>query len=569
MDTVNDVDEIWLSLGTFGLYQRFQFLLCMVDIIPWAFVTMGFVFVAYKPPFSCNVDHISFGITNGSTNDGGDLVYGLCSVAIHNSSTNQTHMPITNCQHGINYSVPEDRTIVTEFDLVCDRGSMKDLTQTLLMLGLGVGALLFTPMSDKFGRKPLNVSVHIVSFILSIGISFSPNYIVYAILRFLIGTTLSGFGLTASILSLELFPRQNRGRFYSCGLFFWTTGCLLVVPISYLCKNISWRYLQLALTLVSTYSLIKYWLIDESLRWLIANGKICQAKQIIERAARLNKTTPQKALAILDKITAENTLSVTANGTTICQISTTQVPEKNEVGNGTIVHEEKTAPMRTSISISDAAKNKHVIKVTLISWFMWMTNSLTYYGVFLMSTQLDGNRFLNYTLSSIIEYPAFFLQINLINRIGRQKTSILFHSIAGVSLITAAILLATSDTTETIFASTALSLVGKFGITGSFSTIYLYTPELYPTNLRNAGIGVSSTAGRVGGMIAPFAGFLYEKVIWAPGTVFGLMCLTVSFLTLFLPETHGRELPQTLVELNTWYERKPPKQKKKISNVEI
>lgn len=45
-----------------------------------------------------------------------------------------------------------------------------------------------------------------------------------------------------------------------------------------------------------------------------------------------------------------------------------------------------------------------------------MTNSLTYYGVFLMSTQLDGNRFLNYTLSSIIEYPAFFLQINLINR---------------------------------------------------------------------------------------------------------------------------------------------------------
>lgn len=85
----------------------------------------------------------------------------------------------------------------------------------------------------------------------------------------------------------------------------------------------------------------------------------------------MNKTTPQKALAILDKITAENTLSVTANGTTICQISTTQVPEKNEVGNGTIVHEEKTAPMRTSISISDAAKNKHVIKVTLISWFMW------------------------------------------------------------------------------------------------------------------------------------------------------------------------------------------------------
>lgn len=68
---------------------------------------------------------------------------------------------------------------------------MRDLTQTLLMLGLGIGALLFTPMADKFGRKPLNVFVHIACLLLGIGISFAPNYTVYAIMRFLIGTTLS------------------------------------------------------------------------------------------------------------------------------------------------------------------------------------------------------------------------------------------------------------------------------------------------------------------------------------------------------------------------------------------
>lgn len=45
MGTVNEVDEILLSIGTFGLYQRFQFLLIVVDIIPWAFNTMGFVFI--------------------------------------------------------------------------------------------------------------------------------------------------------------------------------------------------------------------------------------------------------------------------------------------------------------------------------------------------------------------------------------------------------------------------------------------------------------------------------------------------------------------------------------------
>jgi hypothetical protein len=32
--------------------------------------------------------------------------------------------------------------------------------------------------------------------------------------------------------------------------------------------------------------------------------------------------------------------------------------------------------------------------------------------------------------------------------------------------------------------STFLVLVGKFGITGAFSSVFLYTSELYPTNLR-------------------------------------------------------------------------------------
>ena len=35
-----------------------------------------------------------------------------------------------------------------------------------------------------------------------------------------------------------------------------------------------------------------------------------------------------------------------------------------------------------------------------------------------------------------------------------------------------------------VISSTVLTLIGKMAITGSFSTIFLYTPELYPTNMR-------------------------------------------------------------------------------------
>ena len=50
----------------------------------------------------------------------------------------------------------------------------------------------------------------------------------------------------------------------------------------------------------------------------------------------------------------------------------------------------------------------------------------------------------------------------------------------------------------------ALSLVGKLGPTGAFTTVYVFSMELFPTVLRNAGLGASSCVARFGGMAAPY-----------------------------------------------------------------
>ena len=52
--------------------------------------------------------------------------------------------------------------------------------------------------------------------------------------------------------------------------------------------------------------------------------------------------------------------------------------------------------------------------------------------------------------------------------------------------------------------STTLALLGKFGATGAFAMIYVYTAELYPNALRAVGVGVASATGRVGSILAPF-----------------------------------------------------------------
>ena len=49
----------------------------------------------------------------------------------------------------------------------------------------------------------------------------------------------------------------------------------------------------------------------------------------------------------------------------------------------------------------------------------------------------------------------------------------------------------------------ASALIGKFAVAGSFGLIYLYTAELFPTQVRNLGVGVTSIGARLGGMLSP------------------------------------------------------------------
>ena len=43
-------------------------------------------------------------------------------------------------------------------------------------------------------------------------------------------------------------------------------------------------------------------------------------------------------------------------------------------------------------------------------------------------------------------------------------------------------------------------------VTMGFSSIYVFTSELYPTEVRNVGVGVASMCARISGMAAPNVG---------------------------------------------------------------
>lgn len=58
------------------------------------------------------------------------------------------------------------------------------------------------------------------------------------------------------------------------------------------------------------------------------------------------------------------------------------------------------------------------------------------------------------------------------------------------------------------YVALALEMTGKFGFTMAFSIVYIYTAEIYPTVLRNVGMGMCSSAARIGSIIAPYVIYL-------------------------------------------------------------
>ena len=70
---------------------------------------------------------------------------------------------------------------------MCDRAYLKDLTQTILVVGVMFGAVTCTTLSDKFGRRPILLFSEYAMIIVGVATAIAPNYYVFAVLRFFTG----------------------------------------------------------------------------------------------------------------------------------------------------------------------------------------------------------------------------------------------------------------------------------------------------------------------------------------------------------------------------------------------
>ena len=74
-----------------------------------------------------------------------------------------------------------------QWELTCDRSYLVSTSQTILVVGVMVGAMLMSTLGDMFGRKPVFLgSVLAISFV-GFVTAWVESYVAFAVLRFFTG----------------------------------------------------------------------------------------------------------------------------------------------------------------------------------------------------------------------------------------------------------------------------------------------------------------------------------------------------------------------------------------------
>ncbi|XP_028996566.1 solute carrier family 22 member 2 isoform X4 [Betta splendens] len=301
----------------------------------------------------------------------------------------------------------------------------------------------------RFGRKLCFLVADITSVVSGLVMAAVPHYVAVLVLRVAFGLALKGVWMSSYVLLTEIVGVQYRRGVCIGYQMAFSAGVLLLPLLAYFISD--WRWLQVAVAAPGVVFLSFYWFLPESPRWLISQNN------------------PSKALEVTEAMAKENGRTVKA-------------------------HEElsKDAGDSPAASLLDLVRTPNMRKHTFILMFNWFTSAVVYQGLILRVGIAGGNVYVDFFLSGLVEFPAAFLILLTIDRVGRRLPFAGANITAGASCLLAAFL---PDRWHWL--KTVVACVGRLGITMAFEMVLFVNAELYPTFVR-----CFSVCGRRSGFVA-------------------------------------------------------------------
>uniref|UniRef100_A0A8C3MUJ2 Uncharacterized protein n=1 Tax=Geospiza parvula TaxID=87175 RepID=A0A8C3MUJ2_GEOPR len=248
--------------------------------------------------------------------------------------------------------------------------------------------------------------------------------------------------------------------------------------------------------------------VPESARWLIAKGKVKQAHRHLLRCARMNG---RKDFAVSPEV-------------------------RNWRSRHTFFY-----------SYISLFRTPVLRKISVCSGLVWFGVAFSYYGLSMNLTGFGLSIYLSQFVFGVIEIPAKMAMYVLVNRIGRRQSQAWTLILAGVC-IGANILIPKSFTSM----RSVVAILGKGCSEAAFTTVFLYTSELYPTILRQNGMGYTSFLARLGGALAPLVFLLDEVWRSLPEVTYCAVAVCSGAAAFLLPETLNARLPEGIEDVENW-----------------
>ncbi|KAK1169889.1 solute carrier family 22 member 15-like [Acipenser oxyrinchus oxyrinchus] len=496
-----EIEEAFQVVGEMGIYQMYLcFLLTLLLTFYVSTEAILIALVGLAPPFDWDLERqfTNQSLTHKSTDE--DQIFRHW---LHEANQSEVHRHV---HFNGSYT-----SITSEWYLIGDAAYKVSLASSFYFGGVLMGVLAFGHLSDRYGRKKLYLTGLALDITFGVTSGLAPSYQLFAASRFLVGIMNGGMSLVAFVLLNEYVGTSYWALTGSLGSLFFAAGISVYAVMGYFIH--SWRMLALVTNLQGVLLFVLSVFIPESPRWLYAQGRLSEAEDVLYLIAKRNHK--QK-----------------------CTVSLKPPLDRRD---------------RQTAGALDLFCHRILLKRTLVMMYSWFVCSLVYYGLTLNVGNMGGNLYVNLALSGIAELPSYPICIYLIGRkwSGRRRTLSGFLFLGGIACL---IIMFLPEKQEAgLFAyvnSRSLSLLGKMTISAAFNIVYIYSSELYPTVVRNIGMGMCSVAARIGGIIAAFIPSL-KSLQWAlPFIVFGVAGLSAGVLNLLLPETLNTPLPETISDLH-------------------
>ncbi|CAF0770190.1 unnamed protein product [Adineta ricciae] len=534
-------DTFLATVGDWGKFQKVKYtLICLTYMLP-PIMVYTYSFTAATPDFRCvrpdnsstdeynKVDNEFFKRNYEPSeerckNEKSHISISECQRCFYQNKDTTSSSKLNQCSQYVFSREHYTKTLVEEWSMVCDRVEYRSIVQSVFFAGYMVGSIFFGVLADKYGRRPvMSVSfilISIAGFLCAYGPrqsqGFLTSYTIFVIARFLLACATRGVSVSGFVLGSEIVGPSKRLLTGIVIEYFFAFGQLFLLAFAYFIRT--WRALTGAITLFTIPFIFFYFILPESPRWLVSKGRFDEAEKILRRIAVSNKRN-------FDRDAYQ------------------QVKDEQEKNMLNKTNQE---------GILSLFRSKIMLVISLNLFFQWLLQNLVFYGISQSTGVWKMNPYLSFGISALVELLAYILVHLILDRVGRKLPYCSFSVLFGIVAILVLPVQKFMEKDSQAQRMTMNLIYGslKFLTSASYAIIYIYANELFPTNLRNTGMGICSMIARIGAMVGTFCNDASTRIwIHLPILIYGVASLLAAVLALMFPETLNKPLPQSVTDV--------------------